>query len=75
MLHCTLFKGNILTESEIQILNIVLAKQVPKLKEIGLNLNQDNRITKEEVVIHLQKVNDELAKILSKNNGKIKYLK
>ena len=70
-----IFKGNVLTESEIQILNIVLAEHLSNLEEIGLHLNQDNRITKEEVVIHLQKVDNELAKILSENNGKISSIK
>ena len=54
------------------MLNIVLAEHLPKLMESGLNLNQDNRITKEEVVMHLQKINQhEFAKILSETNGKI----
>ena len=75
MLHDVLFyffKGNVLTESDIKVLNVVLAGHLPKLMESGLNLNQDNRITKEEVVMHLQKIDQhEFAKILSESNGKI----
>ena len=72
LLHYT---GNILTESEIKILKIVLAEHLSNLEKNGLYLNQNNHITKEEVVIHLQKVDDELAKILSGNNGKISSIK
>ena len=70
-----IYIGNILTESEIQILNDVLAKHLTKLKENGLDLNQDYHITKEEVVIQLQKLDDELANILSKKNGNISSIK
>ena len=70
-----LFKGNVLSESDIQILNIVLAEQLPKLKESGLSLTHDNRITKEEVVMHLQKIDQhDFAKIL-RNEGKISSIK
>ena len=64
-------KGNILTESDIRILNIVLAEHLSKLKENDFNLNQDEHITKEEVVLHLEKIDQyEFAKILSENKGK-----
>ena len=54
------------------MLNIVLAEHLPKLMESGLNLNKDNCITKEEVVMHLHKIDQhEFAKILSESNGKI----
>ena len=58
------------------MLNVVLAEHLPKLMESGLNLNQDNHITKEEVVMHLQKIDQhEFAKILSESNGKILTIK
>ena len=69
-------KGNVLSENDVQILNIVLAEHLSKLKETGLILKQDNRITKEEVVIHLKKIDQyESAEILSKSKGKVLYIK
>ena len=67
-------KGNVLTKSDIQILNIVLAEHLSKLEDSNLNLNQDDhpRITKEEVVIHLQKIEQhEFARILSESKGNV----
>ena len=51
-----------------------MAEHLSKLKDSGLNLNQDDHphITKEEVVIHLQEIEQHaFAKILSENKGKI----
>jgi hypothetical protein len=77
MLHAGLFfffcfQGNILTESDIRILAVILAEHLRNLKEQGLNLNEGERITKKEVVIHLQNIDQqELAEILSQDSGKI----
>ena len=63
--------GNSLTESDLRILNIVLAEHLPKLKESGLSLDYPHT-TKEEVVTHLQKIDQhEFAEILSETRGKI----
>ena len=65
-----MFLGNILTERDIRILAVVLAKHLPYLQNSGLNLKQGVRITKEEVVIHLRKIDRrELAEILSEDKG------
>ena len=62
---------NVLTESDLRILNIVLVEHLPKLKERGLNLDHIISITKEEVVKCLQQIDQHsLADILSKNQGK-----
>ena len=68
---------NALTESDVRILNIVLAEYLPMLKDSGLNLNQEDHphITKDELVMHLEKINDEFAKILSESKGKISSIK
>jgi hypothetical protein len=69
------FKGNLLTENDIRIAALVLAGHLPELEESGLNLNQGERITKEEVVIHLRNIDQhELAKILSREKGMILYM-
>ena len=77
MVQCIILfysKGNVLSENDVQILNIVLAEHLSKLKESGLNLNQDNCITKEEVVIHLKKIDQhESANILNESKGKVLY--
>ena len=65
-----MFLGNVLTERDIRILAVVLAKHLPNLQKSGLNLKQGVRITKEEVVIHLRKIDQrELAEILSEDKG------
>ena len=76
MFHNRILTVDFLTESDIRILNIVLAEYLPKLKKHDLNLDQDHqdnhpRVTKEEVVTCLWKIGqNEFAKILEKNNGK-----
>jgi hypothetical protein len=53
-----------------------LAEHLRNLKEHRVNLNQGKRITKEQVVIHLQKIDQqELAKILREDNGKTSSIK
>ena len=70
---CILFyQGNVLTESDTRVLALVLSEYLPNLEESGLNLEQDIRITKEELVMHLRKIDkNELVEIFSKDNGKI----
>ena len=67
--HCYL--GNLLSESDIRILAVILTEHLHNLKERGLNLNQGERISKEEVVIQLKNIGQhELAEILRKDRGK-----
>ena len=64
--------GNLLPESDVRILAVILIEHLHSLKEYGLNLKQGERITKEEVVMHLRKIDQhELAEILRKDSGKI----
>ena len=62
-----------MSESDIQILKIALYEHLPKLKESGLDLNQDYyhpSITKEEVVKHLHDIDlHQFAEILSESKG------
>ena len=70
MIHTTFFI--VLTENDIQILKIVLAEHLLKLEESGLDLNENNCITKEEVVIHLKKIDQHaFAVILGEEKGKV----
>ena len=76
-LYLFLIVDETLTESDIRILNIVLAKHLLttelKGRLSGLNLNQDDRppITKEEVVMFLQEIHQhQFANILSGNRGR-----
>ena len=63
--------GNLLSESDIQVLALVLSEYLTNLEKSGLSLKQGERITKEEVVVQLRKINQhELAEILSKDRGK-----
>ena len=65
------FQGNILTESDIRILNLILSEHLTNLEKSGLSLEQSKRITKEEVVMHLRKIDQhKLAELLSEDNGK-----
>ena len=70
---CILFyQGNILSESNTRVLALVLSEYLPNLEESGLDLKQDIRITKEELVMHLRNIDQhQLAKIFSEDNGKI----
>ena len=62
--------ANFLTESDVRILNIVLAEHLPKL-EVNLNPDDHPPLTKEEVVTGLQSIGqNEFAKILSGKGGK-----
>ena len=63
---------NPLTESNLQILKVVLAEHIVTLEEKGLNLSQDDSpVTKEMVVKVLHQIGQqELAKILNEDNGK-----
>ena len=69
---CILFcQGNVLTESDVRVLALVLSEYLPNLERSGLNLKPDIRITKEELVMHLRKIDQhELAKIFSEDDGK-----
>ena len=70
---CILFcQGNVLTESDIRVLALVLSEYLPNLEGSGLNLKQDNiHITKEELVMHLRNIDQhQLAEIFSEDNGK-----
>ena len=65
------FLGNLLSESDIRILAVILTEHLDNLKESGLKFNEGERISKEQVVMHLKKiVQDELAEILRKDGGK-----
>ena len=50
------FQGNILTESDIRVLDLVLTMHLTNLEKSGLSLKQGKRITKEEVVMHLKDI-------------------
>ena len=65
-------QGNVLIESDIRVLALVLSEYLPNLERSGLNLKQDNiRITKEELVMHLRNIDQhELADIFSEDDGK-----
>jgi hypothetical protein len=53
-----------------------LAEHLCNLKENGLNLIQGERITKEQVMKHLQNIDlRELAEILSEDKGKTSSIK
>lgn len=60
--------GNLLSESDIRILAVILAEH---LKGSGLNLNQGEHIPKEKVVMHLKNISQhKLAEILREDGGK-----
>ena len=68
--HC--IGDNLLTESDLQILKIVLVEHLPKMEKI-LNLDQDDpsTITKKKVIKCLQQVDQhDFADILKENQGK-----
>ena len=72
-LHAESSGENLLSESDLRILNIVLVEHLPKLKGIGLDLDHNITlfITKQEVIKCLQQVGQQsLADILSKYQGK-----
>ena len=60
-----------LTEGDLRILNIILVEHLAKLIDRGINLNPDDRPTKEEVIKCLQEIEqNDFADILKEDQGK-----